>query len=90
MESDQNIWHSWADRLREWGVADWTALFMEGFGPLTVIGAQAIYITQPLIATFVRDEYIKAAAHLFEQPAKQQAFIRLLRKEPDSCYSQED
>jgi len=90
MESDQSIWKSWADRLKVWGIADWTAQLMESFGPLAVLGAQAIYITQPIVGSFVKNQHLAAAAHLFERPGAFQEFIILLREELNPCLPQEE
>lgn len=90
MESDQSIWKSWANRLKKWGIADWTAQVMESFGPLAILGAQAIYITKPLVGPFINYQHLEAAAHLFEQPTAFQEFIILLREELTPCLPQEE
>jgi hypothetical protein len=81
MQTDQEIWRVWAEKLHKWGMAEWAAIFLESADPLTFIGSQAIYITQPAIGTFISKTYINAAAHLLEEPSERDGFIELLREE---------
>jgi hypothetical protein len=53
------------------------AWFLEAGSPLTVLGAQAIYISQP----FLGGEKTNALAHMLEEESETQAFIRYLRRE---------
>ena len=52
-------------------------VFLEAGAPLTVLGAQAIYISQP----FLGGEKTNALAHMLEEENETQAFIRYLRGE---------
>ncbi|NWG05919.1 MAG: hypothetical protein HXY35_04430 [Chloroflexi bacterium] len=53
------------------------AWFLEAGSPLTVLGAQAIYISQP----FLGGERTNALAHMLEDENEMQAFARYLRGE---------
>ncbi len=70
-------WSHWADTLRRFkldGMATW---LLEAGSPLAVIGAQALYISQP----FVGGDRVRALASMLEDETETQAFIRYLREE---------
>jgi len=56
------------------GFAAW---FLEAGSPLTLLGAQAIYMSQP----FLGGEKTTALAHMLEEENETQAFARYLRGE---------
>ena len=56
-----------------------TASLMEAAGPLTLLGAQAIYIGQPLLTLFLPRDQAQHLAGILENPAKCKSFIRALR-----------
>ncbi len=70
-------WSTWAESLRRFkldGVAAW---LLEAGGPLTVLGAQAIYLSQP----FMGGKKLDSLAHMLEEDEETQAFARYLRGE---------
>jgi hypothetical protein len=70
-------WSHWAETLRRFkldGLASW--LFEAG-APLTVLGAQALYISQP----FLGGKEWGSFAHMLEEDEEVQAFVRYLRGE---------
>lgn len=70
-------WSLWAETLRRFkldGLATW---LLEAGAPLTLIGAQALYISQP----FVGGGQVKALASLLEEESETRAFVRYLRGE---------
>jgi hypothetical protein len=70
-------WSTWAESLRRLkldGVAAW---LLEAGGPLTVLGAQAVYLSQP----FMGGNKLDALAHMLEEDEETQAFARYLRGE---------
>ncbi len=81
VDSNQHIWHSWAFKLHSWGINDWVATLLEALGPLSVLGAQLIYLSQPLLSSLVPDERLKALGELLEEPTQIRSFITLLREE---------
>ena len=70
-------WSQWVESLRRFkldGLASW---LLEAGAPLTVLGAQALYISQP----FTGGEKLKSLAHMLEEDEETQAFARYLRDE---------
>lgn len=70
-------WSHWAESLRRLkldGLASW--LFEAG-APLTLLGAQALYISQP----FLGGKHWSSFAHMLEEDEEVQAFARYLRGE---------
>lgn len=73
----QPAWSQWADSLRRLKLDGFVAWFLEAGSPLTVLGAQAVYMSQP----FLGGEKTNALAHMLEEEEETQAFIRYLRGE---------
>lgn len=68
-------WSAWAESLRRLkldGIAAWV---LEAGGPLTVLGAQALYMSQP----FLGGEKLGSLAQMLEEDEEVQAFARYLR-----------
>lgn len=59
----------------------WVASFLEAAGPLTIFGAQLVYLGQPFVKAFWPDERMGELAHMLEEPALSSAFARFLREE---------
>ncbi|MBS1248931.1 MAG: hypothetical protein MAG431_00501 [Chloroflexi bacterium] len=78
----KKTWFKWADRLYNWQLNEVVASLLEAAGPLTLLGAQAIYFGQPLLSVFAAKENTQALAELLESPTQQQAFIEVLRSYP--------
>ena len=49
METNHHIWRVWANVIHRWGIQNLVASFLEAAGPLSLIGAQMIYIGQPIL-----------------------------------------
>jgi hypothetical protein len=70
-------WSHWAESLRRFkldGLASW---LLEAGAPLTVLGAQALYISQP----FLGGKQWTSFAHMLEEDEEVQAFALFLRGE---------
>ena len=70
-------WPHWAatlHRLKLDGLASW---LLEAGAPLTVLGAQALYLSQP----FLGGKRWNSFAHMLEEDEEAQAFARYLRGE---------
>ena len=70
-------WSKWAESLRRLkldGLASW---FLEAGAPLTVLGAQALYIGRP----FLGAERFDSLAQMLEEEEETRAFARYLREE---------
>ena len=68
-------WSQWADSLRRLKLDGLAAWFLEAAGPLTVLGAQALYMSQP----FIGGEKLDSLASMLEEDEETQAFARYLR-----------
>ena len=67
-------WSHWAETLRRLkmdGLASW---LLEAGAPLTVLGAQALYLSQP----FLGGKTWSSFAHMLEDDEEAQAFARFL------------
>ncbi len=80
MQADRQIWQAWAQKLHSWGLADLVASLLEVMGPVSWIGAQALYLSQPLFSLPTTRSQIDALADLFEEPEDARTFIDMLRK----------
>jgi len=80
MSADRHIWYLWARRLHRWGMQELVASILEAFGSLTILGAQAIHISQPLLSQAFPDDHLTALAGMLEDRHETQAFIGLLRE----------
>jgi hypothetical protein len=80
MDSDQHIWQIWAHKLHQWGMEESVATLLESAGPLTILGAQAVYLAQPWISRFLPAGYLDALAGIFEDSTKTRAFTTVLRE----------
>ena len=79
MDTDRHIWQVWSAKLQRWGLADWAAEILEAAGPLAVIGAQFVYLGQPLFSQFWAWNDLDAVARVLESPSGRSAFVQLLR-----------
>ena len=70
-------WSQWAESLRRLKLDGLAAWFLEAAGPLTVLGAQAVYLTQP----FLGGKKLGSLASMLEEDEETQAFARYLRGE---------
>lgn len=80
MDEDRQIWRDWSKALHKWGVRELAATFLESFGPLTLVGAQLMYMCQPLFQSSTLDRNLQALSHLLEDSAETQAFVTYLRE----------
>ena len=80
MHADQRIWRIWANFLQHWCIDDWIVWFLESAGLLTIIGAQIIYISQPILRNTFPEGHLDAMASLLEDKKKSQAFVSYLRE----------
>lgn len=80
MDARQHIWGIWSQKLYRWGVRDLVASFLEVAGPLTILGAQMVYVGQPLVGRFVSSLHLQALADLLEDPRQARAFASFLRE----------
>lgn len=79
---DENIFQNWAQRLRQWGMHQFAAAFLEASGPLNLIGAQMVYLGQPMLSSVLPNRQLEALAAMLEEPDSTKMFIDYLREEP--------
>lgn len=73
-------WSKWAESLRRLKLDGLAVWLLEAGGPLTILGAQAVYLSQP----FVGGGKLDSLARMLEEDTESQAFARFLRGELDS------
>jgi len=76
MQSRAN-WSQWAETLRRFKLDGFASWLLDAGAPLTVLGAQALYLGQP----FLSGDKFNALAHMLEEDSETQAFVRYLRQE---------
>jgi len=81
MLNDRPVWRRWAEYLQRWGMREFAAWFLEAIGPLNLLGAQLVYIGQPLLELFIPDGNMEAIAKILEEPKEAEAFVAYLREE---------
>lgn len=87
-ETDRAHWESrlapWRARLRAWGLEDLAAALLEAAEPLSLLGAQALYLAQPALGLLLPTDDVGRWARLLEDPANL-AWLRerLSRPDPD-------
>lgn len=80
MKQNSQIWQIWAENLKRWGIKDLTVTILEALGPLSLLGAQIVYVGQPFLDQFFPKGYLDVLANMFEDPQETQAFIAFLRQ----------
>lgn len=80
MEKNHHIWQIWVKALHRWGVSDLVASFLEAAGPLSIIGAQVIYIGQPVLNGVVPDRHLSVLTDVLEDDDQRDAFVSYLRE----------
>ena len=79
MNKNQHIWQIWAGFLHRWGVQDIAAVILKATGPLSLIGAQVVYVGQPLLNWVMPEGHLEALANMLEDPKETQAFTTFLQ-----------
>jgi hypothetical protein len=82
MSDNQHIWRAWANTAYRWGVGEWIASFLEAAGPLSILGAQLVYLLQPILRMTIAEKHLDVLARTLEEPSETRAFITLLREVP--------
>lgn len=72
---------AWAGRLRQWRLHQFAAALLEAGGPLKLIGAQLVFISQPLFSALLTNDHLDALAEMLEKPDRTNQFIEFLREE---------
>jgi hypothetical protein len=80
MSADHPFWEIWTKTLRRWGIQALAASFLEAAGPLTMLGAQMVYLSQPVLSSIMPRGHLDALATMLDNPAETQQFIVFLRE----------
>lgn len=80
VQSKHHIWETWAKKLHRWGLEEFAAWLLEATGPVNLIGAQVVYLGQPVLEPLLPAGHVQALAHILEQPEETQAFVDFLRR----------
>ena len=75
MQTPRPQWSEWADTLRKLRLESFTAWLLDAGAPLTLLGAQALYFSAPLLG-----ERSESLARLLEDESQTQAFAAFLRE----------
>jgi hypothetical protein len=81
MDTNHHIWRVWTKSLHRWGLQNLVASFLEAAGPLAVMGAQAVYVGQPILDIVLPGEHLQALANVLEDDDQRQAFVTCLLEE---------
>jgi hypothetical protein len=73
----------WADNLNRWGINNLAAAFLDALGPLTLLGAQFVYIGQPFLNPFIPEDHLETLVNLLENPQVAKKFVAVLRQTED-------
>jgi hypothetical protein len=73
-------WPTWAAFLRRRGLEGLAAWALEAADPLTLLGAQALYLGGPLLRPAFSTGRLEALAGLLEDHNEAQAFVAYLRE----------
>jgi hypothetical protein len=76
----RTAWPGWADFLRRHGLENLVAWALEAAGPLTLLGAQALYLGGPLLRPALPEAQRDALAGLLENRDEARAFTAFLRE----------
>ncbi len=80
----RSTWPAWSEFLRSRGLEGLAAWVLEAAGPLTVLGAQALYLGSPLLRPMLPEDQVEALAGLLEDPEETHAFTSFLREKVSS------
>lgn len=80
MDFSQSTWQTWINKLKEYGLADLAASILEAGAPLALLGAQAVYVSQPVLSAVWPRLDLNPLAHLLEENTNYRDFICGLRK----------
>ncbi len=69
----------WIESLYKLRLQNLAATFLEALGPLNLLGAQLVYLSQPILSTFISKDQSQDFAKILEDPSETDLFIEALR-----------
>jgi hypothetical protein len=70
---------NWIKTLYKLRLHHLTATFLEALGPINLLGAQLVYLSQPVLSPLIPPEQSGDFARILEDPSETAAFISALR-----------
>jgi hypothetical protein len=77
----ETYWSEWAGFLKKRGMDGFAAWLLEAGAPLAPVGAQLLYMGQPLFGKSIRDD-MSALAVMLESDQQTQNFVTFLKEGP--------
>jgi hypothetical protein len=75
----------WVKTLYKMRLQNLAATILEALGPMTILGAQVVYLTQPILSSFINGDQPLDFARILEDPSETDQFIKALRMyEPEA------
>ncbi len=74
------FWSEWAEAIHRLGLGDFAAWFLDVSGPLSVLGAQLLYLGEPLLRPRFSHQQFDSLAELLEDDETMKAFSAYLRE----------
>jgi len=81
MMSEKEIWQKWAFILDSWGMREPFTWILEAAGPVLLIGAQLVYLTEPFLGIFISKDHLREFGNVLETNDRTQAFCAFLRED---------
>jgi hypothetical protein len=69
----------WIQTLYNLRLQNFTATFLEALGPVNILGAQLVYLSQPVLSPFISPDQSRDFAKILEDPSETALFIEALR-----------
>jgi hypothetical protein len=69
----------WIQALYKLRLQNFAAAFLEALGPVNLLGAQLVYLSQPILSPFISQEKSQDFARILEDPSETEIFIKALR-----------
>jgi hypothetical protein len=80
MSEDQQNWITWARTLQKWGLRETAASLLDSAGSLSILLAQILYLSQPLLSGTISSHSLQAFAQVLENPVDRKEFVSFLRE----------
>ena len=78
MKNQENR-EKWIQVLYKLRLQTFAAAFLEALGPVNLLGAQLVYLSQPILSPFISQELSQDFARILEDPSETEEFIKALR-----------
>lgn len=81
---EHSFWSSWAQFLHRWGLSEPAATLLEAAGPLSMLLAQVLYLSQPFWGRQQSGNQWYSLAEMLEDDEQCRLFAKFLREESHS------